>query len=387
MSAVISSRTPEGEPARCPICGARERDRALPLAGRRPLPFLRPPALARRRPPAAGIAPDAPGPRRVPAPERAPTADVRRGGDPRPPGPPGRSGPTRRPEPPAHASPESSGRLRPLARRLIGPGAPLWSARLRPRLGPESRGRDARPIRRIAGCVEPGPRSRCSWSYVGLIAVGLAALRVSSRLWANVCFSLALDVAGGRGRRPDLSRGPTPGLLGRVRPLRLALPARGLRPLAVQRLARPPGHHTRCSPSWRITAAGRRPRRRPGPASRPGAARPRPAAIRRADSLDALDGLDRSNPFSSDSFNRIGHSFFCLGIAIGGRRRSAGSCSATPATSRAHRHEDADQPARGGRRGDGPGARRAPPGPPAAAGPDRDRPGRRRGRSATARSP
>jgi hypothetical protein len=27
---------------------------------------------------------------------------------------------------------------------------------------------------------------------------------------------------------------------------------------------------------------------------------------------------DRSNPFASDSFNRIGHSFFCIAIAIGG---------------------------------------------------------------------
>jgi hypothetical protein len=27
---------------------------------------------------------------------------------------------------------------------------------------------------------------------------------------------------------------------------------------------------------------------------------------------------DRSNPFSSDSFNRIGHSLFCIGIAMAG---------------------------------------------------------------------
>jgi hypothetical protein len=149
---------------------------------------------------------------------------------------------------------------------------------------------------------------------VGLLAIGFAALRVSSRLWACACVStdlLALVIAIGasiyrRGSRRAFWVGFA--LFGWTY-LILALgpaPLNGWRDLLVT------------SPV--LSMLEDRLLDAPTPTMRGGTL----SAIGRAQRASELTpwtywtDTDRSNPFSSDSFNRIGHSLFCLGIALGG---------------------------------------------------------------------
>lgn len=153
--------------------------------------------------------------------------------------------------------------------------------------------------------------------FVGLMSVGFAALRVSSRLWANAMFSLAFGlllvaVAGSIYRRGGVrafcagsalfgwayflaTLGPSP--LNALRdsmittPLLIFLEAQMLEDV---------------------------------PVSPPGMARGLVAPTRRSSNFVELSpwshwtATDRSNPFSSDSFNKIGHSLFCIGVALAG---------------------------------------------------------------------
>jgi hypothetical protein len=154
-------------------------------------------------------------------------------------------------------------------------------------------------------------------AYVALVAVGLAALRVSSRLWANVGFSLAVTslvaaIAGviyrrGAGRAfwvgfalfgwsyLIMAFGPSP--YNAWRDLLVTTPVL----VILEDYLQDP-----------LTSTA------PGRLLVPAAARPRRALFVELTPWSHWTATDRSNPFASDSFNRIGHSFFCLAIAIGG---------------------------------------------------------------------
>ncbi len=150
---------------------------------------------------------------------------------------------------------------------------------------------------------------------VGLLAVGFAALRVSSRLWATACFSAALlalvvSVAGiiyRSGRRRAywsgfalfgwsyllIAFGPPP--FNAWRELLITTPVLAI--LEDQLLDQAPA---------------------PGiPPARAGSSRTSIAYVPLS-AWSHWTGTDRSNPFSSDSFNRIGHSLFTLAVALGG---------------------------------------------------------------------
>ena len=155
-------------------------------------------------------------------------------------------------------------------------------------------------------------------AIVGLTAVGFAALRVSSRLWACACVSSALlalvvSIAGIIYRRGSqrafwvgfalfgwtymiCSLGPAP--LNAWRDLMVTAPVLSM--LEDQLLEVPI------------------------PAMSPaGSSRLMPAARRPSGSSELTPWVywtdtDRSNPFASDSFSRIGHALFCLGIALAG---------------------------------------------------------------------
>ena len=152
---------------------------------------------------------------------------------------------------------------------------------------------------------------------VGLLAVGFAALRVSSRLWACVCVStdllaLVVSVAASIYRRDSvrafwlgfslfgwtyliLSLGPAP--LNGWRDLLVTSPVLSM---LEDKLLDVPTPTMRGPAS---TAMGTRRASGPYPELTP---------------WIYWTDTDRSNPFSSDSFNRIGHSLFCLGVALGG---------------------------------------------------------------------
>ena len=153
---------------------------------------------------------------------------------------------------------------------------------------------------------------------VGLMAVGFAALRVSSRLWASACVSTALlglvgSIAAILYRR-GASRAFWVGYalfgwtyfliafvppLNTMRELLVSAPALGI--LEEKLLDDPP------------------------PPTKPGGRTGLPIS-NRVSSLGYTElspwtywtDTDRSNPFASDSFSRIGHALFCLAIAPGG---------------------------------------------------------------------
>ncbi|WP_435010252.1 hypothetical protein P12x_001503 [Tundrisphaera lichenicola] len=150
--------------------------------------------------------------------------------------------------------------------------------------------------------------------YVGLIAVGLAALRVSSRLWATVGFSFCLLTLVGSlallfHRRESgrsywagfalfgwsyflIAVGPTS--LSSWREQLVTTPILAI--LEDQLLGEPATQLAQLRP------------RRGGPIAPQVELSP----------WSHWTSTDRSNPFASDSFQRIGHSLFCLGIAMGG---------------------------------------------------------------------
>jgi hypothetical protein len=158
--------------------------------------------------------------------------------------------------------------------------------------------------------------------YIALFAVGLAALRVSSRLWANVGFSLAITlllaaVAGliylrGESRAFALgfalfgwpylliTFGPTP--FGNWRDLLVTKPALAILEEYLKDAAPP------------VTPPPVTPPRPLGP----GAARMSGTRFVELTPWTHWTAPDRSNPFASDSFDRIGHSFFCIAIATAG---------------------------------------------------------------------
>ena len=154
---------------------------------------------------------------------------------------------------------------------------------------------------------------------VGLMAVGFAALRVSSRLWANASFSvvlLSLVVAIAaliyrQGPRRAfwagfalfgwtyliLVFGPAP--LNGWKDWLVTVPVLAMLEERLLIEAAP-------------NATGR------PPASSRVIPRAPQAAYAELTPWSYWTATDRSNPFSSDSFNRIGHSLFCFGIAMAG---------------------------------------------------------------------
>jgi hypothetical protein len=153
-------------------------------------------------------------------------------------------------------------------------------------------------------------------ALVGLTAVSFAALRVSSRLWACVCVSsailaLVVSIAGIIYRRGSLrafwvgfalfgwtylisSLGPAP--FNAWRELLVTAPLLSM--LEDQLLDAP-------TPTMRS----------PGSTGLPGR---RPSGSSELTPWVYWTDTDRSNPFASDSFSRIGHALFCLGIALAG---------------------------------------------------------------------
>jgi hypothetical protein len=153
---------------------------------------------------------------------------------------------------------------------------------------------------------------------VGLMAVGFAALRVSSRLWASACFSVVLlalivsvaELIYRRGSRRAgwagfalfgwsyflIAFGPAP--INAWRDLLVSAPALGI--LEEQLLEQP------------------NPTRAVGPGRAGASTRVSTSGYTELSPWSYWTDTDRSNPFASDSFNRIGHSLFCLGFAIGG---------------------------------------------------------------------
>ena len=153
---------------------------------------------------------------------------------------------------------------------------------------------------------------------VGLMAVGFAALRVSSRLWASACFSVALlmlvvavaELIYRRGRVRAFWGGFAlfgwtylliafgPGPLTAWRDLLVSAPALAIleeKLLEPAVPSRPVGRGV-VPASTRISSTG----------------------YSELSPWSYWTATDRSNPFSSDSFNRIGHSLFCLAIATAG---------------------------------------------------------------------
>jgi hypothetical protein len=153
--------------------------------------------------------------------------------------------------------------------------------------------------------------------YVALMAVGLSALRASSRLWANVGFSLAVTllvaaIAGMIYRR------------GERRAFWVGFALFGW-PYLVMVFGPSPFN------AWRdllVTTPvlviledylkGATPPVTPTRPLVPGATRYGVNTFVELTPWTHWTASDRSNPFASDSFNRIGHSFFCIAIAIGG---------------------------------------------------------------------
>lgn len=154
--------------------------------------------------------------------------------------------------------------------------------------------------------------------YVGLAAVGLAALRVFSRLWANVAFSFALTALVASIALAIHRRGPgrsswvgfalfgwayfltafAPAPFNAWRDLLVTAPL--LTILEEQVLHQP---DPTLKARLRVVA-------RPGRLATASQAELTPWTYWTA--------TDRSNPFSSDSFHRIGHSLCCLGVALAG---------------------------------------------------------------------
>jgi hypothetical protein len=153
--------------------------------------------------------------------------------------------------------------------------------------------------------------------FIGLMGVGFAALRVASRLWANFTFSLALTALVASVAFLIYRRGPRrsfwagfalfgwtyfgvafgPSAFNPWRDLLVSSPVLALleERLLEQPIPAPPGR-------FQPPAA---PRSRVGP-------------YVELSPWTYWTATDRSNPFSSDSFQRIGHSLFCLGIATMG---------------------------------------------------------------------
>jgi hypothetical protein len=155
-------------------------------------------------------------------------------------------------------------------------------------------------------------------TVVGLTAVGFAALRVSSRLWACVCVSsailaLVVSIAGIIYRRGStrafwvgfalfgwtyliVSLGPAP--LNAWRELLVTAP---ILSILEDQMLDVPTPTMRPPPSATLTPAARR-----------------SLTFTELTPWVYWTDTDRSNPFASDSFSRIGHALFCLMIAMGG---------------------------------------------------------------------
>jgi hypothetical protein len=153
---------------------------------------------------------------------------------------------------------------------------------------------------------------------VGLIAVGFAALRVSSRLWANACFSAALLLLVVSVAEVIYRQGPPrafwggfalfgwtyflaafgPTWLAPWRDMLITAPALSI--LEEQLLETPaptkPAVRGAIPPSTRVSSTG----------------------YSELSPWTYWTAPDRANPFSSDSFSRIGHSLCCIGIAMAG---------------------------------------------------------------------
>ncbi len=154
-----------------------------------------------------------------------------------------------------------------------------------------------------------------------MLAVGLAALRVSSRLWANSLFSVALlclvgSVAGliykkGRTRAGFvgfsffgwtyflIAFGPTP--FSGWKEMLVTTPILAILEDKLLEMPAPNSIKPSSPANSRISPA-----------------QPR-AGFVELTPWNYWTATDRSNPFASDSFLRIGHSLFCLAIAtLGG---------------------------------------------------------------------
>ena len=165
------------------------------------------------------------------------------------------------------------------------------------------------------------PRSSMAMMLVvvGLMAVGFAALRVSSRLWASACVSTALLGLVGSIAAILYRRGGTrsfwvgfalfgwayfliafaPPPFNALRDLLVSAPALGI---LEEKLLDPPPP----------------PPKPVGRTGLPTSTRVSNLGYSELSPWSYWTDTDRSNPFASDSFSRIGHALFCLGIATAG---------------------------------------------------------------------